>query len=166
MSVIIANYKDAIAFAKDAQCAAPQVKKNFFDVFGTSGCLLNCEDERTVNRNFQYNKMKHVIHSKAERKKVRLARKKYLAEFRKTCQEWFTASEIIASAAQGFGSCSVLRQIIQSSFSGNEQGLSNIYEYSVLQDFDLIRRPISAEGPVETVQLFQPPGVYSIEGGE
>jgi hypothetical protein len=166
MSVIIANYKEAIAFAENARCAAPQVKKNFFDVFGTPGCLLNCEDERTVNQNFQYDKTKHVIHSRTERKKVRLARKKYLAEFHETRQEWFTASEIIASAAQGCGSCSALRQIIQNSFFGNEQGLSNRYEYSVPQNFDLKRRPIDTEGSVETIQLFQPPGMYPIKGSE
>jgi hypothetical protein len=153
MSVIIANYKDAVLFAENARFAAPKVKKNFFDVFGTSGCILNCEDDRTRSR--------------TEKKGVRLARKKSLADFcRNTRQEWFPASEIIASAAKGCGSCIALRQIIQDSFPGNESGLSDRYEYSIPPQFDLRRRPIVAAGPVESIQLFQPPGMYSTEGGE
>jgi hypothetical protein len=76
MLVIIANYQDAISFAENARFAGPKIKKNFFDVFGTSGCILNCEEDRKVNRNFQYDKTQHVMRSRTERKGVRFAREK------------------------------------------------------------------------------------------
>jgi hypothetical protein len=116
MSVTIINTKDAIAIVDNAQRVAPQVTKSFFDVFGTTGCLLNCEDKKTLEQNIQHNKTKY---DKTDRKGVRLARKEFLTRCHESCQEWFTASEITASAAQGCGSCSALRQIIQNLFSGN-----------------------------------------------
>jgi hypothetical protein len=170
MSLTLLDCMDAIAIADtNTQRPVPKVTKSFFDVFGTTGCRLNCQLQRTIEQNFQHNKVKHVAHSRTERKWVRAARKEHHNQCSGSHQEWFTASDITASSAQGCGSCSILRQIIQNLFSENEQGLSGRYEYSIpyLGSFEIKRRPLQdSKEPVEIIQLFQPPGttMCSIQG--
>ena len=128
MSVTIINTKDAIAIAENAQRLTPQVTKtlwkNFFDVFGTTGCLLNCEVKRTLEHKVQDIKGKNDNNDASG---VGLARKITLLHFRRSCKEWFTASEITKSAAQGCGSCTAIKQIIRNLFSPNKQDLSGEY---------------------------------------
>jgi hypothetical protein len=159
MLVAIVSNEDAIAIISNAQSVVPQVTKSFFEVFGTTGCLLNCEGGGTFEQNFQKDKKNQDLHSMSKRKGNWWARKKYTIEYCKSRQEWFSASEITASSAQGCGSCGVLEQIIQNLFSRNEQGLTCEYEFSVSLDFELRRRPLGREGQIEIVQLFQPPGM-------
>jgi hypothetical protein len=155
MSVSIIDREDIIKAAENAQPAPIQTLKNFYDVFGTTGCLLNCEEERTMEQNFRYNE---TGYHGSKKRGERIARCKHLKQSRGSRQEWFNASEITQSAKQGCGSCSVLSQIIQNVFSGCKE-LSSAYEYSVHYDFKLRRRLSSLEGEMEVVQLFQPPGM-------
>ena len=159
MSVEIVDFKNSVEPVHIAQHAGPRVKKNFFDVFGTTGCLLNCQTERTLEQDFQQKRAIHVPHSDRKNTKANSARKKHSRRVRRSRQEWFTANDIAASVAQGCGSCSALNHIIRDSFTGNEQGLSGQYEYSVSLDFELKRRPLGKEEPLERIQLFQPPGM-------
>jgi hypothetical protein len=160
MSVQIINHEEAIRIADNVQGGAPPTTRSFYDVFGTACCLLSCEDERTLMQTSRLSKTTTEGQSKNyERRGVRLALTKHLKHLKKSRREWFNASEITESAAQGCGSCSVLTQIIHYSFSGVEKDLSEEFEYSILRDFQLRRRPSGGAGLVETIQLFQPPGM-------
>ena len=171
MSVKIVNDKDAIAIVKKVQVAAasnkaqgtpPQAKKkNFFDVFGTAGCQLNCQDERMLGQIFPDNKTNSGANTTSKKKTARSARRNHFSRYLESWQEWFTAGEITASGAQGCGSCRILNQILQNLFSGNQHGLSDQYQYSLTWTFELRRRPIAQQDSVETIQLFQPPGMWS-----
>jgi hypothetical protein len=156
MSVRIVDSEDVAALICNPQHIAPQVK-NFFNVFGTAGCLLNCEMERIFEQGFQYNRENHVVHSKAERRVVRSGRREHRQQYLMSRQEWFTTTTVTKSAAQGCGSCSVLRQMLYALFPEDFQDLSVEYEYSISQWFELKRRPPSAGGSMDIIQLFQPP---------
>lgn len=151
MSVTIANRKDATEIIDNAENSASQARKNFFDVFGTTGCLLNCRDADAVKQNFGATKG----YSRAVKREMRASR------LEKSNQKWFVASDISTSATQGCGSCKVLSQILAMVFDGTEQSLSEEYEYSVSHDFELKRRPLGEEKYIEMTQLFQPPGMLN-----
>jgi hypothetical protein len=157
MSVKLVNLKVPGIPLIDAKLTAQRVTKTFFDVFGTTGCLLNCEAEKNLEDQFEYNKEKYDIKSKQDRKRVRAARAAHIKQHKGSRQDWFIASEIKASAARGCGSCSVLRQVIQNLFSEDEQ-LGDEPEYSVSRDFQLSRRVWGGETPDVVIQLFQYPG--------
>ena len=161
MSVKIVNPQDAIQIIEKNQSATPATR-NFFDVFDTSGCLLKCEKERLLDPKFQYDKTKEPEHSRRKRKEVSAALAAYHRESRGSLQDWFKAGEITASAARGCGSCNAFSRMFQSSFPGNEQGLSDRYEYSVSRKFELRRRPPPPAGPedVESIQPFQAPCMF------
>ena len=135
--------------------AATQVK-NFFDVFGTTGCQLNCQELGQIHAE---NKTNDNAHSRAERKRARSNRRTNLKQSLGSRQEWFTAQQIGASIASGCGSCSALSHLFKNSFSGNQQVLSDKYQYSLTLDFELRRRPLTKQDPVEIIQLFQPLGM-------
>ena len=122
----------------------------------TTGCLLNCEVKRTLEHNVHPHKTKD---DKFDGREVRLARKKILVHYYESRQQWFTATEITTSAAQGCGSCSTVGEMFRNLFPGNEQGLSGEYEYSISLEFVLGRRPLGKEEPVEIIELFQPLGM-------
>jgi hypothetical protein len=156
MSVKVVNYRDVVAIADNAERAAPQATKNFFDVFGTTGCMLNCQQDRNLGQKFQYSNTRLLSHK--AKQAVYAARIKDEKEYCGSRQEWFTASEITVSAGQGCGSCSVIREIIRSSFSQSEHNVFDEYQYSVSLHFELRRRPRGEVKPVEIVHLFQPYG--------
>jgi hypothetical protein len=145
---LVDNDEQPLAFT------TPAKKKNFYNVFGTTGCLLNCENERIVEQTLRYDKTEHVEY---KRERERVARKQHRAESRISRREWFSARELAQSVEQGCGSCSVLSKIILNIFPVCGE-LSSAYEYSVSHEFELRRRLSSGEGKVEIVQLFQPPG--------
>ena len=137
------------------EMATTQVK-NFFDVFGTTGCQLNCQERGQI---YAENKTNNNVHSRAERKRARSNRRTDLTRSLGSYQEWFTADQIGASIASGCGSCRVLSHIFQNSFSGNQQVLSDKYQYSLARNFELRRRPLAQLDPAEIIQLFQPLGL-------
>jgi len=157
MSVKVIHPNELQTYLNNAQSEIPRVTKTFFDIFGTSGCLLNCEAERNLEEVFEYNKEKYDIKSKRDRKRVRAARIAHVKQHEGTRQEGFTASEITASATSGCGSCNVLKQIIQILLFRDEEFCDG-FEYSVARDFQLSRRSRGAKEPDVTVQLFQYPG--------
>jgi hypothetical protein len=160
MSVTVVKHQDAIQIIERGETPAQPATRNFFDAFGTTGCLRKCENERTLKTEIQYDKAKHNQLSRKQRKEVSAALTAYLKEAHGGLQDWFKADEINASAAQGCGSCRAISYMVQNSFPGNEQGLSDKYEYSVSRTFELRRRlraPAGKVPPVEMVQLFQPP---------
>ncbi len=162
MSVTIVNQTDTLARINSAQSVASEVKENnFFDVFGTTGCLLNCADGATLEQIFPDNRTNKGASSRTERKRRRAARREHLDQFHKSHQhiEWFTAGQITASATQGCESCRVLSEILQKTFEGNQKGLSDQHEYSREIDFTLRRRSRAQKDGIESIQLFQPRGL-------
>ncbi len=107
--------------------------QSFFTIFGTTGCQLNCA---RVGQIHAENKTNDNVHTIVERKRLRLSRKSQQALIL-AGREWFTADEIQASVASGCGSCHALRQIFQNSFPGEQQVLSDEYQYSLSWDFEL-----------------------------
>lgn len=159
VSISLLEYKDAIAIVEaNAQRSEPKAIRNFFDLFGRTGCHLNCREKSAMAQNFGYNMVKHVTHTNTEKKLRKAAQKEQIKQSSCSSHKWFTASNIKASSARGCQSCNILRQIFQSLFSGNEKELSSEYEYSY-DKFEMKRRQIqSSEKIVETVRLFQPLG--------
>jgi hypothetical protein len=130
MSVRVISPDAAVEAVKNFKRTSAQVRKNFFEVFDTSGCLLNCECER--------------LHARSRKNTKR--------------KEWFTASEIAASVLKGCRSCYVLNLIIQESFLRSEHSVSSTDQYSISRNFELKRLP-AGEKTVEMIQLFQPSGM-------
>jgi hypothetical protein len=161
MSVRILSPKDVIARLDHAQLAGPPVTKNFLHVFSSAGCLLNCEDEKTLTERLPQNQPANLIAQSArmERKKVRSTRREHWAEFREVRKEWFTASEISASVLQGCGSCTILKSILLQLFFPDQDCLPGDYEFSVASNFEIRQRKAGAEESVEVIQLFQPLGM-------
>lgn len=160
MAVKIASAKDAIAFVEHAQHAGPPITKNILNVFCTSGCLLNCEDESTLTDSLLPCMPAGIVVQSARmaRRQAHVVRNEHWAEFRRLRKEWFAAHEISASALQGCGSCSIIGAIILQLFFPNEHQLPGDREFSVTSNFEIRQRQLGAEVPVECIQLFQPPG--------
>jgi hypothetical protein len=162
MSVKRLDLKDALAIVDNVSYTRPSVTKNFFDVFGTTGCLLNCKFERTLDADLYNEKTRCPTKNRQEKKKVAYARKIQINQFRESRQTWSTARMIISSAAQGCASCNILRMIIIALFFQGAHDLPDKYEYSIAQDFEMRYRRIGEDEPVAIIQLFQPPGKYSM----
>jgi hypothetical protein len=161
MSVKILDAKDALTIVDDAKHTGPTITKNFFEVFGSDGCLLNCKFERTLDSNLYNEKTKHAAKNRQEKKQFTSARKIQINQFRESRQTWFTASTIRTSAMQGCMSCNMLRMIIIALFFQGVHDLPDKYEYSIAQDFEVRYRCIGEEEPTAIIQLFQPPGKRS-----
>jgi len=153
MTVAITNHKDTVEYVHDSENLAPQARENFFDVFGTTGCLLNCKG--SIRQDVELDQAKEE-QSGAVRREMKASRAEYRKKLSST---WFVASDIATSAVKGCGSCSVLSQILAMVYDNTRQGQPQVYEYSVSHDFKLKRRPLGEERYVEMVQLFQPPGM-------
>jgi hypothetical protein len=158
MSVNILKSNDALKIVENFKSVESSVTKNFFDIFGTTGCLLNCKDERTLDLRLYSDKTRQDAKSRKEKKKIAFEHKLQLSEFRESRQAWFTATIIKTSASRGCGSCQILLKIIIAIFFQDLEDLPEQYEYSVAQDFEVRYREAGEEEPIATVQLFQPPG--------
>lgn len=108
---------------------APSKKKNFQEVFGTAGCLLNCEKDR----------------EKKDSKKSA------------TRIERFTVSQITASS-KSCRCCRLIEFILRATFSRSKHDISLTDEYTVTREFELKRYRTGVTDP-EVVQLFQPRGM-------
>jgi hypothetical protein len=161
MSVKTLDFKEALAIIDDARNTGPTVTKNFFNVFGTTGCLLNCKFERTLDADLYNEKARYAAKNRREKKKVTSARKIQISQFRESRQTWSTASAIRTSATQGCASCNIIRLITIAIFFPGVHELPDEYEYSIAQDFEVRYRRIGEEEPVAIIQLFQPPGKRS-----
>jgi len=158
MSVQILTPEDAIAIVERCDPAVPFITENFQRVFETTGCLLNCKDEKVLEEHLHSEKEKYDYKTRQQKKGVIAARKIELNQFRESRQVWFTASEITTSATQGCGSCAVLLAILIKTFFQSEQDLPNDYEYSIAQDFEMRYRRSGTVEPLVIAQLFQPSG--------
>lgn len=158
MSIKIITNNDAIEIATDIISVGSQFV-NFYEVFGTTGCLLNCEAERAVEQSYQPNVPDQVVGSVALRKAKRKERRSHRYQCSSSTQEWFSGGKLQKSAKQGCGSCGVLKQIFHILFPGTAQEPSNLHEYSVSPDFVLKRRLLRGSDCVEQIQLFQPFGI-------
>jgi hypothetical protein len=157
MSVKTLSREEVHALVDNAQLAGPPVTRNFFDVFGTTGCLLDCENGTTLREKIVQHKIRNATQS--SRREGSAARKQRWADSRGPGRKWFNANEILASATQGCGSCSTLRKIILQVFFPNQQDLPDDCEYFVSRHFEISQREPGAEESVEVFQLFQPPGM-------
>jgi hypothetical protein len=160
MSVTILPSDKALTVIDDSKCTGPSVTANFFNVFGTTNCLLNCKDERILDLQLYGEKTKQGAKTRREKKKITYEHKLQLNEFRESRQDWFTATTIKRSASQGCGSCSILQKIIIAIFFHESNCLPDQYEYSIAQDFEIRYRNVGKDETIATVQLFQPPGKY------
>ncbi|KAH7310151.1 hypothetical protein BKA65DRAFT_485091 [Rhexocercosporidium sp. MPI-PUGE-AT-0058] len=139
MLVAIATYKDATEYVHDSENLAPQSRENFFDIFGTTGCVLNCKD--SIRQDVELDQAKEE-QSRAVRRKMKASQAEYCKKLSLT---WFIASDIATSAIKGCGSCSVLSQILVMVFDNTQQSQPRAYEYSVSHDFKLKRRRLGEE---------------------
>ncbi|KAI1383443.1 uncharacterized protein F4822DRAFT_77973 [Hypoxylon trugodes] len=119
MSVTLLSRDEACIIGR-GQPADSDFKKNFFDVFGTAGCLLGCEDKK-----YPKEKSPQIeFRSKRSSRRDRRMTKDDESEAIRTPTQWFDINEITASAVHGCGSCAVLRQLIEILFSTHAHLLS------------------------------------------
>jgi hypothetical protein len=161
MSVEVLNHKDVLLFLETSSTAESPVTKNFFDVFGTTACLLNCKNERTLDADLYTEKAKHAAKTRQEKKKITFERKIQIGQFRESRKVWFSVDTIAASAEHGCNSCKLLLKMLIAIFFQNLGSLPKEYEYSIAQDFELRYRCLGEEKPIAIAQLFQPPGSAS-----
>jgi hypothetical protein len=158
MTVIVLDPKDIPSSSKGLEGTGPPVFRNFFDVFGTTGCQLNCNDERILDADLYEEKTRAAAKTRKEKKKITFERKTQINHFRESRKTWFDTTEIKASAEQGCNSCNILLKILVALFFRNINDLPEGYEYSIAQDFEVKYRRHGEEEPIAIVQLFQPPG--------
>jgi hypothetical protein len=157
MSVIVLNPKDIPSSSQGPDVTRLPVFKNFFDVFGTNGCQLNCNDERTLDANLHGEKTRAAVKTRKEKKKITFERKTQISHFRESRKTWFDTTAIKASVEQGCNSCNILLKILVALFFRDTNDLSECYEYSIAQDFEVKYRRLGEEESIAIVQLFQPP---------
>jgi hypothetical protein len=116
MMVAIANHKDTVKYVHDSENLALQAKENFFDVFDTIGCLLNCKV--SIRQDVELDQAKEE-QSRAVRREIKASRAEYSKKLSST---WFVASYIATSAVKGCGSYSVLSRILAMVFGNTQQG--------------------------------------------
>lgn len=145
MSVKVLTVEAAVEAVENLKGTSPNVDKSFFDVFGTSGCSLNCHLEKR-RKGHQRNNLRKV---------------------------WFSDADLEKSISSGCESCNVLNSIIQESFSRSPHPKASTNRYQITRDFQLQRRVIikgktkkhknkddRKGNKTEIIQLFQPPGMY------
>jgi hypothetical protein len=159
MSVTIINRKDINKVAEDAQRPTTPIIKSFYEVFGTSGCSLNCQASHNHEQSMQNIATMHPNKSRSGRRERWQARAGYQTELDESQEEWFEASKISASAGQGCGSCGILYQLIKLLFPDNHIFPIIDYEYSISHEFAIRRRPKQEQESVEVIELFQPSGM-------
>ncbi|KAH8724267.1 hypothetical protein GQ44DRAFT_284168 [Phaeosphaeriaceae sp. PMI808] len=158
MSVRVLDLQDAIAYIDKCKHAKESVTKNFQDVFGTAGCLLNCNYERTFEDDLRGEKAEYASKTSQRRKDLSHNRKLQCSKFRESRQTWFAGSKFVASAAQGCQSCSCLMKIFLGIFFQGAQDLPDSFEYSVSQNFEIRYRLPGNVDAVAIARLFQPQG--------
>jgi hypothetical protein len=157
MSVSTISIEDAKALLRDLPFLGPRPHINFFATFGTSGCLLNCEAERTFELTLKEQKDSLNPKTRQHRKQIRSLRDE--CGYRSARQEWFDAKTINASVDRGCGSCYVLRTLVCTIFAKEERCLSGLYEYSISQSFYFRQRRVGGQEVLRHFQLFQPRGM-------
>lgn len=149
MSVIVLPHEEALAISDEAQAALPQAQivMNFFEHFGTTGCMLDCEHKKTQEAEFKYNK------ASSNREKARSARKSHAKEFCRT--RWFTGKDLVSSKRKGCGSCDVLSQILSKVFHQGENMHLETCKFSVAPSWELKAQQIGGNERELSAQLFQ-----------
>lgn len=129
--------------------------KNFFQHFGTTGCVLGCESKRTFEADLELKRSAIPIRTRNDAKAVRRSHRKD----HRSRQSWFTSSELATSKSSGCGSCAVLSQVLAAVFPESVNDPSDLYSFFVDPMWELkcrkTSRPESESEPEWTVQLFQ-----------
>lgn len=149
-----------------AQSDTSRVKRNYYEVFDPTNCLLNCREGLDLEQNPDFVKTNEGVTSREGRKNVRSIRRECVQDVLRSHKEWFSAVEIGTSIEKGCGACNVFREILKELFPGNQHGLSAAYSYSITHRFALKRRLIGIDESVETIQLFRPRGSWIHRGSE
>ncbi|KAI1456987.1 heterokaryon incompatibility protein-domain-containing protein [Annulohypoxylon moriforme] len=136
MSVTVLSREDVTKIVGNDRPAKSYTWKNFFDVFSTTGCLLNCGGRKDTKIT---------------------SRKKPKTKADQVAARWFSIGEITTSAARGCEACKVLQQIIKTLFSTEDINMPEPYEYSISKVFEIRKRARSKPDSVEIIQLFQLP---------
>ena len=139
MSVKKISQQDACEIIARAQSDAIQVKKNYYEIFSSTNCLLNCRESLDLEQNPTFVKTNEGVTSREGRRNVRSTRRDCVKHVLQSHKAWFSAVEIEMSVAKGCGACKILREILRELFPGNQDGLSGAYDYSITHRFALKR---------------------------
>ena len=151
MAVTILHLQDALAIPDEPLGRVPVIR-NFFEIFGTTGCRLHCESKRQIGAEPESRK---DTCSPRKNGTTRAARRLH-DKNAKTHQSWFTSDELASSMNGGCGSCTVIGHILAYVFPDSARELSDVYEYTIDRRWELKCRK-AGEKVGATVQLFQHP---------
>jgi hypothetical protein len=151
MAVTILHLQDALAIPDEPLSRVP-VNRNFFEIFGTTGCRLHCESKRQIGAEPESKKDTRSPHKSGTTRAARRLHDKNS----KTHQLWFTSDELASSINSGCGSCTVIGHILAYVFPDSARELPDAYEYTIDRRWELKCRK-AGEKVEATVQLFQHP---------
>jgi hypothetical protein len=152
MAVTILHLQDALAIPDEPLGRVPIIR-NFFEIFGTTGCRLHCESKRQIGA--EPESKKDTCSPPHKNGTTRAARRLH-DKNAKTHQSWFTSDELASSMNGGCGSCTVIGHILAYVFPDSARELSDVYEYTIDRRWELKCRK-AGEKVGATVQLFQHP---------
>lgn len=158
MSVTALDLPDALAISDETPTHTP-VNKNFFQHFGTTGCLLGCHSTKHVKSDLG---LKHNTPPTITTRKVRAAQRRYKKEL-DAQDSWFTIAQLVESVDNGCGSCGLINRILACIFPGNATRSPEMYKYAFDCRWELRCKKIG-EASQATVQLFQPPSKSLVTG--
>jgi len=152
MDISILKLTEAIALCSGSDEA---VAYNFHDLFGTTGCLLSCEQRREVQSGLST--QTGFINSANGR-----ARKAIIQSQQHKIEQYFSLAKLRASIDNGCGSCNAFQKLLQIVFfvpsqdpTRNDTALYHISYYFVL------RKKVTVNGvtDIQHTRLFRPSGM-------
>jgi hypothetical protein len=146
--MLIENIELSHALRLVEESTSGPTNQNFYDIFGTDGCSLNCNNRRAIQE-FRHRRAP----ASSGEKKIKASM------IRKAGTKSFTAEELQASVRSGCRSCEVFSLIFSQIFPEHKDTAndSTVCTYTISNEFTLCQHlETNHVTSVKRVQLFHP----------
>lgn len=137
-AISLISNDEVLKAVETGSASSTETSRNFFALFNTTGCLMDCEKEHSIMPDKAYTKgmRRNELRLKAAGLAIPDGRPR--KHDHSSLQDWFTADKIAASAKSGCESCATFKYMFEQCYP---DGAPGDYMFRVSRSLELRRCP-------------------------